>query len=177
MIIIKSHKKEKQKSYKYSSDKNKNKNKKKKKQKEYSTNNKDKIKKYKKEYYKANKHIFNERVKNYNKKNKHIKCWRDLIYMTIKKMGGKKEGNTIQLLGYSATDLKKHIENLFTDGMSWENHGEWHIDHVKPIIMFDKSTLASVVNALDNLRPLWATTRTINGVTYLGNLNREKYNH
>lgn len=29
-----------------------------------------------------------------------------------------------------------------------------------------------IVNALSNLRPLWATTREINGIIYEGNLNR-----
>jgi len=40
--------------------------------------------------------------------------------------------------------------------MSWENRGEWHIDHIKPVSSFDKSEKMSVVNSLDNLQPLWA---------------------
>jgi len=56
--------------------------------------------------------------------------------------------------------------------MTWGNHGEWHIDHIKPVITFDPATPSSVVNALSNLQPLWATTREINGVLSLGNLNK-----
>ena len=26
----------------------------------------------------------------------------------------------------------KHLEKQFTKGMTWENHGKWHIDHVIP---------------------------------------------
>jgi hypothetical protein len=37
----------------------------------------------------------------------------------------------------------------------------------------DKDTHPRVVNALSNLRPLWATTREINGVIYEGNQNRK----
>jgi len=59
--------------------------------------------------------------------------------------------------------------------MNWNNYGEWHIDHIKPVISFDKNTPPSVVNALENIRPLWATTREINGIIYEGNLNRRKY--
>jgi len=60
--------------------------------------------------------------------------------------------------------------------MSWDNHGEWHIDHIKPVSKFDKETPMSIVNALSNLQPLWETTREINGVIFEGNLNkREKY--
>jgi hypothetical protein len=57
--------------------------------------------------------------------------------------------------------------------MTWDNHGEWHIDHIKMVCEFDKTTHPSIVNALSNLRPLWATTREINGVIYEGNLNRK----
>jgi len=71
-------------------------------------------------------------------------------------MGQTKEGHTIDLLGYSALDLKNHIESLFTEGMTWDNHGEWHIDHIKPVISFHKETLPRIVNALSNLQPLWA---------------------
>jgi len=41
--------------------------------------------------------------------------------------------------------------------MSWENHGEWHIDHIKMVNDFDKETPMNIVNSLDNLRPLWAS--------------------
>ena len=71
-------------------------------------------------------------------------------------MGKTKEGNTIDLLGYSALELKLYMESLFTEGMTWDNHGEWHIDHIKPLSSFNKETLPSVVNALSNLQPLWA---------------------
>ena len=64
-------------------------------------------------------------------------------------------------MGYSALDLKLHMEKLFVDGMCWENHGKWHIDHIKPVSKFDKDTLVSEVCALSNLQPLWATDNHI----------------
>lgn len=79
------------------------------------------------------------------------------------------------MLGYSAEELKKHISNLLTDGMSWDNYGEWHIDHIKPVSLFDRDTPMSVVCALSNLQPLWATTREINGIIYEGNLNKNNF--
>jgi hypothetical protein len=45
---------------------------------------------------------------------------------------------------------------LFVEGMTWDNWGEWHIDHIIPLNTFDKDTPIEVVNSLDNLRPLWA---------------------
>ena len=88
------------------------------------------------------------------------------------RLGKQKEGHTIDLLGYSALEFKNHITSLFTDGMTWENYGEWHIDHIKPVSKFDKNTPINVVNSLSNLQPLWAITREINGVIYEGNLNK-----
>ena len=59
-----------------------------------------------------------------------------------------------ELLGCGLKHFKKHLESLFTEGMTWENYGEWHIDHIKMVSEFDKETPVEVVNSLDNLRPL-----------------------
>lgn len=48
--------------------------------------------------------------------------------------------------------------------MSWNNHGEWEIDHIKPVTSFNIYELPSIVNALNNLQPLWKKD------------NRQKYN-
>jgi hypothetical protein len=126
-------------------------------------------------YNKNNRHKRNTLAKNYRIKNSYIMGWRYVLGNTLKRLGKTKEGHTIDLLGYSATDLKQHLESLFTDGMSWSNYGEWHIDHIKTVFSFDKETPMNIVNALSNLRPLWATTREINGIIYEGNLNRPKF--
>lgn len=76
------------------------------------------------------------------------------------------------LVEYTLNELKEHLKSQFQEGMSWDNYGEWHIDHIKPLNSFDPDTPPSIVNALDNLQPLWATTREINGVVYEGNLNK-----
>jgi len=64
--------------------------------------------------------------------------------------------NTVEILGYSPMDLKCYLESLFTIGMTWDNHGEWHIDHIIPVTSFDIDTHPSIINALSNLQPLWA---------------------
>ena len=56
--------------------------------------------------------------------------------------------------------------------MSWDNYGEWHIDHIVPVREFTNDVPASIVCALDNLQPLWKTTREIHGKFYEGNLNK-----
>ncbi len=114
-----------------------------------------------------------ERVKDRYKHDanlKIVKCLRNRLRSVLN--GAKKSSSSIDLLGCDIDYFKKWIEYQFDDWMSWDNHGEWHIDHIKTVISFDKETHPSIVNALSNLRPLWATTREINGIIYDGNLNR-----
>lgn len=66
------------------------------------------------------------------------------------------------LVGYTCEDLRVHLENLFTDGMSWEKfmNGEIHIDHKKPVSSFNFNSYEDEEFkqcwALENLQPLWA---------------------
>lgn len=86
----------------------------------------------------------------------YVHAWRDSLKSALDRLGRKKEGHTIDLLGYSPIQLKKHIENRFKEGMSWDNYGEWEIDHIREICTFDKNTPINIVNSLDNLQPLWS---------------------
>lgn len=63
-----------------------------------------------------------------------------MLTNSLKRVGKKKEDKTIELLGYSAIELKEYIESLFVEGMSWENYGEWHIDHIRPVSSYDPET-------------------------------------
>jgi hypothetical protein len=141
-------------------------------QKKYKTINPDRCKKWQSTYRENNKDKIYKSKLRYNEKNPHIVAWRNLLKNTLNRFNKTKNNKTVELLGYSATDLKTHISNLFTIGMSWENYGEWHIDHIRPLSSFEPDTPASIVCALDNLQPLWATTREIDGIIYEGNLNK-----
>ena len=78
-------------------------------------------------------------------------------------LGGKGGRRWEDLVGYTAEDLKLHIERQFVRGMGWHNYGrgsgKWHIDHIVPQSAF---TFTSPDDpdfkacwALTNLRPLW----------------------
>ena len=114
------------------------------------------------------------RTRRWRNKNKHIVAWRSILREALKRLGQEKKDSTIQSLGYSSEEFRLHIESLWTTGMNWDNHGEWHIDHIVPVVTFPNDTSCRIVNALKNLRPLWATTRIIDGIIYEGNLNRPK---
>ncbi|ELI5726094.1 hypothetical protein RRK80_004705 [Salmonella enterica] len=61
-------------------------------------------------------------------------------------------------LGYTAADLKSHLEMMFDDGMTWDNYGQWEIDHILSIssLLDMGETDAKIINALMNLQPLWS---------------------
>jgi len=149
-----------------------------KRKKEYHVENREEILEKKKEYrsteeYKINYKFWREQNKDrlaflqsrYREKYPHVVAWRSVLYSTLKRLGTTKEGKTIEMLGYSALDLKYHIEKQFVEGMTWENHGEWHIDHIKAVATFDSDSDIREVCALDNLQPLWA----------FDNLSKNKY--
>lgn len=74
--------------------------------------------------------------------------------------GGSKAGRKWQsLVGYTLDDLVTHLEKQFKDGMSWDNYGEWHVDHIIPKSVFNYERPEHIdfrrAWALSNLRPLW----------------------
>lgn len=85
-------------------------------------------------------------------------CMSDMIKRICKLTGKKKKLKTCELLGYTVVELKDHLESLFTDGMTWENRGDWHVDHIVPVSWWLENgvTDPSQINALINLQPLWA---------------------
>lgn len=100
------------------------------------------------------------------KKNPHVYVHRRILKRHLMLIELEKYDRTSNLLGYTSLDLKNHMEKLFKDDMSWDNYGEWHIDHIKPISKFDISDDTSVVNALENLQPLWAFENLSKGNKY-----------
>lgn len=63
-----------------------------------------------------------------------------------------------QILGLSKEDFIKFIESKWKEGMSWDNHGSWHIDHIRPCASFDLSKIEDIKICFHytNAQPLWA---------------------
>jgi len=70
---------------------------------------------------------------------------------------GQRGGLAIKHLGCDAKQAMAHLESKFRDGMSWENMGKWHIDHIRPLASFDLTKEEQVAEAchFSNLQPLW----------------------
>jgi len=80
------------------------------------------------------------------------------LYDAVKRQKGIKSFKTNELLGCSVDQLCTFLEAEFTDGMAWENYGQWHIDHIRPCASFDLTIPEEQRKCFHwtNLQPLWA---------------------
>jgi hypothetical protein len=78
-----------------------------------------------------------------------------LIRKSINK-GYKKGSSTYEILGIGETQFKEWIEGQWQEGMSWDNYGEWHLDHKIPISSGMNEEEKRKLNHYTNLQPLWA---------------------
>ena len=86
----------------------------------------------------------------------------------IKSVGGTKTGRTEELLGYTAEELKIHLESMFQEGMTWNNQGKWHIDHIIPQSHFTSIDQMKECFALNNLKPEWGDWNMSKGNRFIG---------
>ena len=80
--------------------------------------------------------------------------------------GKQKKSHTLEYVGMDKPELWEYLESKFTDGMTRENYGEWHVDHIRPLCSFDfdqfKEGSEEYENMIHeawrhtNLQPLWA---------------------
>lgn len=131
--------------------------------KEYKENNKEWYRQYGKEYYQENM----ARIKETSRKNLYRRVQEDNGFKILQRCrkrlwdavkGNVKSARTIELIGCSTDELADHLEKQFTDGMTWENYGEWHVDHIRPCASFDFTQPEQQRECFNynNLQPLWA---------------------
>lgn len=132
----------------------------------YRLKNPDRIKEYSKKYFAENK----QKINDYVVVRYHTdacfrlsKILRARFYEAVIHNYGKSKWR--EILGCSIEELKIRLENQFQPGMSWENYGEWHIDHIVPLCSFDLSDEREVSRAFHctNLQPLWAADNLSKG--------------
>jgi hypothetical protein len=143
--------------------------------------NKEKLNEYVKTWYEQNKEHRKQYLKEYREKNidkirevkrnyertrkskdplyKLINNFRTAIYQVLKENNIQKNGHYFEVLGYSPDELIIHLENQFKEGMTWDNYGEWHVDHIKAIASYDIQEIGDSEFmecwSLENLQPLW----------------------
>lgn len=136
---------------------------------EHYKENREKILLRNNKYAGENKEKINKQERNRRKADINYKITRNLrsrLYGTIKK--GHKSASTMQLLGCTIEHLMTHLESKFTQGMTFDNYGEWHIDHIRPCASFDLTDTKQqeVCFNYTNLQPLWADDNLSKGDKY-----------
>lgn len=121
----------------------------------YYINNIDIIKENRLNYRNTNE--YKNWIRLYRLKNSWKDRYRYSLKNVLKGFGKIKEDKTNIILGYSSIEFKNHIESQFNEIMSWDDRDSFHIDHIVPISAFKENTPISIVNSLDNLRPLSVT--------------------
>ena len=160
--------------------------------KEYNKKNREKIRKKKQEYNLKHKEYFRAWYKEYGKKNRkkltkkylerlktdpnfRLICYaRNRIGFFLK---GRKSKTTMELLGVSNLEfLWQHLETQFQPGMTRENYGLWHVDHIIPCASFDFSNPEQQKKCFHytNLQPLWASDNLKKNKFILGDITSPK---
>lgn len=91
---------------------------------------------------------------------------------------GIKQGSAIKDLGCSLEELKTWLESKFYpnpdtgEQMTFDNYGDWHIDHKKPLSAFDLTDGDQIKMACHytNLQPMWSKDNISKG-----GINRRNY--
>jgi hypothetical protein len=132
-------------------------------------NNKDKYKKYSScNKEKRNYYLTNRRKIDYLFK---LKCnVSSLIRQSITKKGYDKKSRTYQILGCTFEEFKQHLQNQFTKGMTWENQGKWHLDHIYPVSLAKNEEELIRLNHYTNFQPLWAKDNLIKSNKIINNI-------
>ena len=81
---------------------------------------------------------------------------RNRTYYAFQSKGYKKSTKTQEIVGAEWEIVKAHIESKFTEGMTWSNHGDWHVDHIVPLASANTEEELIKLSNYKNLQPLWA---------------------
>ncbi len=145
---------------------------------QYYLDNKEHIDTYNKEYYQQNREVHLNRGRAWYRANRERRVMQTIEYashrrdtdlnfrlacnlrsrLSIAVRHCQKAGSAVADLGITIPEFKLWIYSQFEGGMGWDNYGEWHLDHVKPLASFDLTDREQFLEACNwlNYQPLWA---------------------
>jgi hypothetical protein len=94
---------------------------------------------------------------------------RTRISKLLKQKNADKYNKFYNYLGCSKEEFILYFQSKFKEGMTWENHGEWHIDHIKPCSLFNLLNEDEQKKCFHytNLQPLWACENLSKGCKFV----------
>jgi hypothetical protein len=92
-----------------------------------------------------------------------------LIRISTIKQGYTKKSKTFEILGCSYEDFKQHLERQFKKGMSWDNQGQWHLDHIYPVSLAKDEADLLRLNHYTNFQPMLALENFSKGNSIIPN--------
>ena len=112
-----------------------------------------------------NKEYFRERLK--IPQHRIASNLRGRVYIALK--GAKKSDTTEKLLGCTIEEFMQYLEKQFSPGMTWDNYGKWHVDHIRPCASFDLVVPAQqeICFHYTNMQPLWAIDNLRKSAKYI----------
>jgi len=133
----------------------------------WSEKNRDRLNDYHQKWREKNINKHRENKRNYEKHRKDtdplyklISNFRTAIYQVLKENNIKKNGHYFEILKYTPEQLINHLEKQFSDEMTWDNYGDWHVDHKHPISLYNIKEIGDnefmKCWSLDNLQPMWS---------------------
>jgi hypothetical protein len=134
--------------------------------KKWQKNNRDHLNDYHQKWREKNIDKHRENKRNYEKTRKAndplyklISNFRTAIYQVLKENRVDKNQSYFDVLQYTPEQLIVHLEKQFTEGITWENYGEWHVDYKLPISSFNIQKMGDSEFmkcwSLENLQPMW----------------------
>jgi hypothetical protein len=91
---------------------------------------------------------------------------RTRIYVVFKRNGMVKTKKTFDILGCDFQVAREWLESQFSEGMTWDNIGQWHIDHKKPLALAQTEAELIELCHYKNLQPLWALDNLKKGIKH-----------
>lgn len=129
--------------------------------KHYFKKNKEKLIEYNRKYFQENKLYRNEC---FNKRRKTDPLFKLRVSIRTNISNSFKRGNnqfrkgskTENILGCTIQEFTEYLKSKFSEGMTLENYGEWHLDHIFPVSLAKTEEEIIKLNHYTNFQPLWA---------------------
>jgi hypothetical protein len=134
--------------------------------KKWSETNREHLKEYHQKWREKNINKYRETKRDYERNRKSndpiyrlISNFKSAMSTVLKESNVEKNRHYFDILQYTPEELIIHLESQFKDTMTWDNYGEWHVDHKLPITSFNIEEMGDKEFmkcwALENLQPMW----------------------